>query len=65
MSEVLLEVVSFARKEGCDKPIYAVNEDFNIACHKLFHKFPNVQEYEKFMIDQYAGGRMMHIFIIP
>ena len=65
MSEVLPEVVSFARKEGCDEPIYAVSEDFNIACHKLFHKFPNVQEYEKFMIDQYAGGRMMHVFIIP
>lgn len=65
MSEVLPKVVSFARKEGCDEPIYAVSEDFNIACHRLFRKFPNVQEIEKFMIDQYAGGRMMHIFIIP
>ena len=65
MSEVLPAVVSFARKEGCDEPIYAVSEDFNIACHKLFRKFQNVQEHRNFMNDQYAGGRMMHIFMIP
>ena len=64
MSEVLPAVVSFARDEGCDEPIYAVSEDFNIACHKLFRKFPNVQECRNFMNDQYAGGRIMHIFII-
>lgn len=65
MSEVLPAVVSFARMEGCDEPIYAVSEGFNIACHKLLRKFPNVQEYRNIMNDQYAGGRMMHIFIIP
>lgn len=65
MSEVLPAVVAFSRKEGCDEPIYAVSEDFNIACHKLFRKIPNVQECRSFMNDQYAGGRMMHIFIIP
>lgn len=65
MSEVLPAVVSFARSEGCDEPIYAVSEYFNIACHKLFRKFPNVQEYKRIMIDEYAGERLMHIFIIP
>lgn len=65
MSEVLPAVVAFARREGCDEPIYAVSEDFNIACHKLFRSFSNVQEYTKLMNDQYAGGRMMHLFIIP
>lgn len=65
MSEVLPAVVTFARNEGCDEPIYAVSEDFNIACHKLFRKFPNVQEYKNIMNDQYAGERMMHIFVIP
>lgn len=65
MSEVLPAVVSFARKEGCDEPIYAVSEDFNVACHKIFRKISNVQEYKKIMNDQYAGGRMMRIFTIP
>lgn len=65
MSEVLPAVVSFVRSEGCDESIYAVSEDFNIACHKLFRKFPNIQEFKNIMNDQYAGGRMMHIFVIP
>lgn len=65
MSEVLPKVVSFARAEGCNEPIYAVSEDFNIACHKLFRKFPNIKEKEKIMFDQYSGERMMHLFIIP
>lgn len=65
MTEVLPAVVSFARAEGCDEPIYAASEDFNIACHKLLRKLPNVQEQQTFMNDQYAGGRLMHIFMIP
>ena len=65
MSEVLPAVVAFAKREGCDEHIYAVSESYNLACHKLFRKFPNVQEYKRIMNDQYAGGRMMHIFVIP
>lgn len=65
MSEVLPAILSFAKREGCNEPIYAVSEDFNIACHRLFRKIPNVQEYRNYMSDQYAGGRMMRIFVIP
>ena len=65
MSEVLPAVISLAKKEGCDEALYAISEDFNIACHKLFRKLPNVQEYKQIMTDQYAGSRIMHIFVIP
>jgi GNAT superfamily N-acetyltransferase len=63
MSEVLPAVVSFARREGCDEPIYAVSEVFNTACHKLFRKFPNVQEQRASMNNMIVGGR--DIFILP
>ncbi len=64
MSEIVPELIKWARREGCDEPIYAISEEYNHACHSILRRLPHTQEFKQIMNDQYAGTRMMHIFVI-
>ena len=64
MKTVLNGIVSWAKRNGCDK-LYAISEDFNNAAHATLKSLPySVQETRRAMADGKAGYRPMRVFTI-
>ena len=64
MKTVLNGIVSWAKRNGCDK-LYAISEDFNSAAHATLKSLPYpVKESRRAMADDKAGYRPMRVFTI-